>query len=60
MKELEIYTKALKVVESCTNYDHILSAIKFVDQLENQFSDDMYIIELRGLIKSRGNLLVVK
>ncbi len=58
MDELTLYTKALKVVDSCKDYQQLISAIQYIDLLEkNKIKNKTYIKELRDLIKSRGNIL---
>ena len=60
MKEIDLYTKALDIVESCTDYTQLLAVTKFIDLLEKTSNNDNYIKDLRALIKIRKNLLWVE
>jgi len=60
MKEIDLYTKALDIVESCTDYTQLLAATKFIDLLEKTSNNDNYIKDLRALIKIRKSLLWVE
>ena len=43
MNELQYYTKAKNVLESCNNYNQLLTALKYLELTKKKLKGNMYI-----------------
>jgi len=50
MRELEYYTYAKRVLESCTNYTQLLAARRYTKLAMRHINGHMYIKELQDII----------
>ena len=44
MNELQYYTKAKNVLESCNNYNQLLTALKYLELTKKKLKGNMYKI----------------
>lgn len=60
MNELQYYTKAKNVLESCNNYNQLLTALKYLELTKKKLKGNMYIKELYKIARDMSKKLFVE